>query len=164
MTDTLTPIGELTLGVALPAVSVAFGNEMLNVEAQVSAMLEFAPSPPSFELDLEVAAENTQALTLAVGLGITPPSIDAQILEVEAQLAVLLGQLGELRLLAAMLAASAHLYVYAGSTGALGTKIDAELSGGLPGGAPTDVAFAVLLVATAPAGKAALQSLFKVTP
>lgn len=161
---TVTAIGELKLSAELPQVSLAFGNELLNVQAQVSALLAFTVAPPSFEADLDVAAQNIQALTLAVSLGITPPSISVQLAEVAAQLSILLGQLALLNALAATLEASAHLYTYTGTVGALGTELQAELSGGLPGGSGADAGFAVVFVATAPAAVTALQSLFKTTP
>lgn len=161
---TITVIGELSLGGAMPPVPVALGDELINVEAQVGALLAFQVTPPSIQTDLELNAEIAQNLTLGLGLGITPPSIDQQLAVVAARIELLLAQLGLLRALAGTLAASVHMYVYEGRVDALGSEIETELVGGLPGGGGADNCAAVVFVGTAPAAITALQALFKQDP
>jgi hypothetical protein len=154
-------LGEAALATQIPQVTIAVGPLIANVEAEVAALLNFSVTLPSIELDLDVNAQIAAGLNLNLALGVTPPGIDLQL---ELTLALLLELQLQLQLLLELknaMLASVHLYEYTGQVGSFGTELQAELSGGLPGGGSTDEAFAVVLVATAAPAIAALKSLFK---
>lgn len=161
---TVTVLGESALSVELPQVTAAFGTVMANVQAEVDALAAFSVTPPSIEADLVVEAQVAAGLELNLTLGVTPPSLDAQLAIVLAALAELQIQLGLLNALAGTLTASVHLYRYDGQVDDLGNELQTELSGGLPGGSGSDVCFALLFAATAPAAITAMQALFKSNP
>ena len=157
---TISVLGELSLFAVLPLVTAAMAPAIANVEAEVAALANFSVTPPSLELDLAVSAQVTAGLALNLSLGVSPPTLDAQLAVVLAALATLKIELDLLNGLKSTLGASAHLYEYEGTVGDFGGELDAELASGLPGGTALDVAFGVVLVATAPAAISALKSLF----
>lgn len=55
-----------------------------------------------------------------------------------------------------------HLFHYAGNVDALAADVDSQLAGGLPGGAPSDLAQAFVVIATAGGAITALRQVFKV--
>lgn len=60
--------------------------------------------------------------------------------------------------------AGLHAYSYAGPVNGLGGEFATALAGGLPSGAPTDSANALMLVTTTPATWVGLGQILKVTP
>ena len=158
---TVTALGEITIAVALPGVSAGLATAMADIQAKVAAMAAFAPVPPSITTSLQITAEMTANLTLAASIGIEPPSLDVQVALMLEALAVFQAQLAILNELYGWLTASVHLYRYDGPVSALGTELQAELSGGLPGGSGADTAFALLFAATASPAILAMQAIFK---
>jgi len=162
---TVTHIGSLTLGETIPGPVAAISATVPDLQAQVSALVAFKPAAINFAADLELAESIVASLKAGISAGITPPSIDAQIGIVASQLAALRLKLESVLSLTNLFgAAGVHAYAYAGAVNAFGGELGAELTGGLPGGAPTDNANALVLVTTTPATWDALSQVFKVTP
>lgn len=158
---TVTVIGEVSIGAAVPGVQAALATSLADIEARLAACAAFQPTEPDLQASLQLATDMVANLTFAISVGITPPGIDAQIAIIAALVAALELQLQILFDLKGLFAAAVHMYRYDGPTGSFGTDMQAELSGGLPGGSGSDTAFALTLIATAPASITALQSVFK---
>jgi hypothetical protein len=161
---TVTAIGEIAIGDAVPGVQGALAEATADIQGKVAALATFAPVPPELNASLELVAEMSENLGLAVSLGITPPSLDVQLAIVTALVLELKAKLQIILDLSNLLGASVHLYRYDGATGSFGTEMQTELSGGLPGGSGSDTAFALTFIATESAAIVALQSIFKISP
>ncbi len=161
---TVTAIGEIQLGVAIPGVQAALAVSLADLEAKIAALIQFKPIPVNLQLSINLCLDQLKGLQLALSLGLPVPSLDAQIAIILAQLAALRASLQILLDLKNTFEVSAHLYRYDGAVNAFGTEMQAELSGGLPGGSGSDTAFALTFIATAPASIAALQAIFKTSP
>lgn len=161
---TVEVLGELEIGSAMPSVQGAIVTAMADLDARVTALAQFRPVPPSLSASVTLCLDMLQNLQLAVSVGITPPSLDAQVAIVLALVATLKLQLDILLDLLNAMKAGVHVYVYTGATSSFGTEMQAELSGGLPGGSGADVALALTFIATASASKLAMQAVFKTTP
>lgn len=163
---TVTALGERTLGSAIPGVTSAMALALADIQAKVEAVASFAPSitPPSLTADLVIAGEIVANVTAAISVGLTPPSIDLQVSIMLDALAAFQLQLQILLELQNLLLASVHLYKYEGPTSDFGTEMQAELSGGLPGGSGTDTAYALTFIATIGSAITAMQALFATDP
>lgn len=165
--SSLSYVGSLTLGAAVPSVSGVLASMFADLEARVAALEGFKPQivPPDFNLAL--AEQIVGGVKLGAAAGITPPSIDfqiglikAELLEVKLQLAALL------KIQTAFGQPGVHAYAYvAGRADQLGPELGAELSGGFPGGAGGgDRSFALVLGTNSGVAWDAMASVFKVTP
>lgn len=153
-------IGEVSLGTAIPGVNAALATAMADIQAKVTALAQFQPVPPELNASIALCGEMIANLSLAVSIGITPPSLEIDVVLL-AQLTALKVQLQILLDLAETLRAAVHVYRYDGAVNAFGTEMQAQLSAGLPGGSGSDVAMGLTLVATAGADVAAMRSLFQ---
>lgn len=132
---TVTHQGSLTIGGALPGVSAAFESAMPDIQARLDALAGFSASTGSFSANLQLAQDIVANIQAAMALGISAPSIDAQLAEAEAAIAVEEGKLAAAaELLATLEASGLHLYTYSGTASAFGGDFNAEIGGGLPGG------------------------------
>jgi hypothetical protein len=162
----LTPLGIVSVGAALPgmvtleslaataqALAAAELTGKLSGAVSVSAALVLPPPP-----QLKAVGAFQVAAQLALNPQISSPSLqvagNAQLIaELQLKLSGLV--LPDFGLGAAGVAA----YKYQGTIDELGAKVTANTSDGLPGGSGSDVGYAVLLVATAPAAVEALKNL-----
>jgi hypothetical protein len=175
----VTYCGELTISQATPgaATGVAAGVTGINaalpdIAARLAALQAFAPAPVSFTAQLALAQATLTGIQAGIAAGLTPPDISAQIAAVAALIAELLAAVTSINaqltvltdLQSLMAAAGVHVYAFAGQVNAAGGEIATELSGGLPGGGPTDAASALLLITTTGATWTAMQSFFKTSP
>lgn len=176
---TLVALGGLSVGGAAPGADIAVTAGIAGINAgltnlldQLAALTAYTPLPIDFTAQLSVAQDIVTGLGLAISLGLTPPSLDAQLALITAQLAALQlvvdginAQLSILLGLQAPLAAAGLFgYAYDGAVNALGGELGSALSGGLGGGAPTDHANAVVYITSVPAAWDAMGEVFKVTP
>jgi len=176
---TVVHVGSLSIGDAVPAAATvsAAGVSGINgalpdLTARLLALASFSPAPVNFALQLALAQSTVASIQSAIALGLPAPSIAAQIAEVAAQVAALEAVLASVEanlatvvdVQAQLSVAGLHSYVYTGDVGDLGAEFTTELAGGLPGGAPTAAASAVLLITTSPAAWAAMEQVFRVTP
>ena len=162
MADTLTHLGTMTIGATIPGVmaSVAIGEADLN--ARIDAIVNWSPGAINFP-DLIALAERMLAdLNSALRLGITPPSIDAQIATMAALLAGLKAQLAIIANFYGLCAAAGvDAFVYDGSAAGLGSSLATAVSGGLPsGGGPASHANAVVLATSVSATAGAMAQIF----
>jgi hypothetical protein len=176
---TVAYVGSLSIGDAVPgAATVAAAGvagisaALPDITARLEALAAFAPLPVDFTAQLVLAQQMLASVQLGISLGIPVPSIAAQIAaivalvaELSAALAAINAQLEIIVDFQALLgAAGIHAYAYAGDTDQLGPELTAELAAGVPGGAASDPANALVLVTTLSATWTAMGSVFKVTP
>lgn len=175
---TVSYLGSLTVGGALPGVSAGVTAGVAGIDAalpdlvsRLAALQSFAPSPVSFTAQLGTAKLLVGSLEKAIALGLPAPSIAAQIAAVTALVTDLLAsvnavnaQLSILHTLQTRLAAAGvHALAFGGAAGALGAELETAV-GALPGVAPGDDAHALVLFTTTPATWAALAALAGVSP
>jgi hypothetical protein len=164
MTDVLTPLGSVSIADMIPAPVIAINLALPDLQARLDAMLAFTPPAIDFAANLSLLAEIKASIEGAIALGITPPSI-------AAQLAIMAGLIRDLTLqLNAILAitglfANAGIYAYAydGAVNGLGPALTAELGAGLPGGLPSDHCNALVMVTSVAATWTGMSVVFKVT-
>lgn len=176
---TLVSLGGLSVGGAAPGADIAVTAGIAGINAglanlldQLAALTAYAPQPIDFTAQLAVAQDIVSGLGAAITLGITPPSLDAQLALIASQIAALQlvvdginAQLSILTDLQAPLAAAGLFgYAYDGAVNGLGSELGSALSSGIGGGAPTDHANAVVYITSVPAAWAAMGEIFKVTP
>lgn len=167
-------LGTLNLGEAAPtalaaqgALDATIGVALPDIQAKLAGLLSVNVLPPTLAASLNTALQLVANIQAAIVVGVPP--VDFQL----AALADLIGSLqGQLAALQSQVAFSAalgvtlgaagiHMYGYTGEAGSLGNEFQGQLSGGFPGGQPTDDTYAVMLAATTPAARAALQGFFK---
>jgi hypothetical protein len=162
----LTPLGVVSVGAAIPGMAelmqlLSAAQNAARLEllgklkglASVSAALSVPPLP-----GVTAAAAAKLAVQLALNPSVAAPSLQVS---ANASVAAEIGaKLGGLALPAFDLGAfGVAAYKYEGTIDSLGSSLGAATSGGLTGGAGSDVGYAVVLVATAPAAVAALKAL-----
>lgn len=181
----LTPLGGLTLGDALPAVSSAASNAqpaigvaIADMRARLLGVTDVFPDWPASH-DERVALVQALVQTVRDGMaGSVSQSIVAQVAIVATLILDL--QVAQSRVdsatdastqLSALLAslfsiagASVHAYAYTGQLQDLGAGLTAELAGGVTDGAPTYAAHAVVLVTANADAWTATQAVFKTVP
>lgn len=166
MSGTLSPLGVVSVGAAMPGMSelmglleAAQGLARLELKGKltgltsVSAALAVPPLP-----GVVAAAAGKLAVQLALNPSIAAPSLQLSAnAKIAGEISAKLGGLAvpDFGLGAAGVAA----YRYNGDVGDLGGRVSAATGNGLPGGSAGDQCFAVLLVTTAPAAAAALARL-----
>jgi hypothetical protein len=162
--DQLSYVGSLTLGGAFPSALTALG-ELDAVIAITLPSLE-ASVGASVAVTLPDLAATAQAVAaIGAALEVTPPGVAFQIsAELSAQLgSVLAAAAFAVELTALLGTAGLHMYSYTGRADGLGPLVSAELSAGAPGGLPSDLMGAVVLLATAPDVQVALGTFCGVT-
>jgi hypothetical protein len=178
---TLDYVGSLSIGGAIPgaATAAAAGAAGINlalpdIQARLAALVAFTPQQgSSFAAQLALAQQIVAGVQAAIALGLSPPSLSAQIaivaglvaaleqavLAVHAQLDIVLD------FQALLAAAGIHVYAFAGQADELGPALTGELAAGFPGGTGGNQATnALVLATTVPATWAAMSAVFKVTP
>ncbi len=166
MSDTLTPLGVVSVGQALPgmltledlaAAAQGLARAQLSGKLAGAASVKVAltvPPPPG----IKVAA----SLQVAAQVAVTP-QFALPGLQIEGNLSLIAALQAQLEGLAlpdfGLGAFGVGAYKYEGAIGQLAPKLGAATNDGLPGGSASDAGYAVVLVATAPAAVAALKQL-----
>lgn len=154
-------IGSMTVGAAVPGAMAKIGLLVPDLQAQVDALVAFSPGEISLAANLALAEQIVLDLKAAIQLGVTPPSISAQLAIVAAQLGVLRARLELITGFTGLMAtAGLHAYSYTGQANQLGPQLSTELTAGLPGGQPTDQVAAVIFAANAGVTVSAMGAVF----
>lgn len=162
---TVTYVGELSIGAAVPGAVTALNLALPDLQARLASLVAFLPVNVDFAAQLVLAQQIVTSIQASITLGITPPSIAFQIAAVAALIAELEASVSAIADFTDLLAAAGlHVYAYAGDTDQLGTEMDTELAGGVPGGGPTDAANALILITTVGATWTAMGGVFQVSP
>lgn len=176
---TIVHVGELTIGAAVPGATIAcdagkagINGALPDITARLTALADFNPQAFDFVAQLAQAEATVASINLAILTALPAPSFDAQLATITALVAELSvtvtainGQLSLVLAVQSLLAAAGvSAYAYSGAVNGLGGDVAAELSGGLPGGAPTDPCNALVLVTASPVTWDAMAQVFKVTP
>jgi hypothetical protein len=171
-------LGSLTIGGAAPgglalaaAGQAGIGLALPDIQARLTALASFAPTPPSLQGDIALAQSIIASLQAAIAVGVQPPSMDAQVAIVAALVAQLSASMlainAQLTIIAnfasVLSSAGIHAYAFSGQADQLGPELTVELSGGPPGGAPTDATNGLVFVTTLGATWAAMGQFFKTT-
>ncbi len=160
MTDTLTPLGEMSFSAALAGPAAALAISLPKLQAELDALLAFTPTPPSISADIALAAD----ILSKVSITVTPPDLSAQIAVVAGIIADLVPKINlVLGVVNMMATAGVHLYAYQGSTAGFGSTLSSALATGLPGGTGADACAGVALVATATAAVGVMPQLIKMS-
>jgi hypothetical protein len=169
---TITALGTLDVGVAVPGALTAVGagiaginGALPDIQARIDALLAFTPSPVTFAAQLALAAQITASINDAISLGLPVPSISDQIAQVAAVIAALEAQVAAVNaqltiltgLLAPLAVAGIDAYAFDGARNALGGELGTALGGS------TAHANALVLVTTDPSAWAALGVIVKVS-
>ena len=134
----------------------------------LKAQLSLSISPPSLAGSLEVALKAVLNLQIAISGPSTAldfSAIAALMAEVQAALGALTASLALAVSLNTTLGhAGLHLITLEGEVGGWGNDLQSVVAGGLPGGAPTDQGFALVLAAGADPGTIAILKLLAGIP
>jgi hypothetical protein len=176
----ITPIGELSIGDAMPgavAVGVAgaagIGLALPDLQSRIAALLAFAPVEVDFAAQLTLAQQTVASIQATIAAGITPPSIAEQLAQVAALIADLLASLSSIAaqltiitdFQALLVNEGLHAYAFSGSVSSFGDELDAEIGAGLPGGAGASEAVdGLVLVTNVGATWSALAQIMQVSP
>lgn len=163
---TATYVGGMSLGDAMPGVMAPILQAMGDVQAKITACASFSVgiTPPSLTANIAAAASILANCTLALSAGIEPPSIDLQFQIIADAVIVLQLQLQIILDFLNLLGAGVHVYAVSAQTDAVGGELTSALVAGVPGGAPSDLANALVLITTIPADWAKIAQVFKTTP
>lgn len=174
---TVSYLGSLSIGGVLPgAVGVAVAGQaginaaLPDLQGQLDGLLSFSPTPIDLTAQIATAQAIIAGIQASITLGVAPPSLEVQLAGIQALVATLQATLGTMNAQLAVItsfqsalsAAGVHLYRYTGQTADLGPELTTELSGGAPGGSPTDEANALVVLTTDSATWAALSEIFEV--
>jgi hypothetical protein len=148
----------------MPGAVLAIETGLPDLQARATAIASAMVTPPtiSFAANIQVALDAIASMQEAVALGISPPSLSAQVAIMAAALAELQVSLNVLLGLSnALGVAGVHLYQYSGPVNLLGAEVYVALAGGFPDGAPSDHADALLVATSIPAAWAAIATMMK---
>lgn len=145
----LTYLGDLSVGAAIPGVEAALSVALTDLQARIDALLAFTPAEVDFGVQLALAQSLVASIQANSTAGITPPSISVQI----ELIANLLGALEvQLRVILAlqnlMLTGGIDAYAYSGTAAAMGGEITTALAAGLPSGGTGATSINALILAT----------------
>jgi hypothetical protein len=157
---TVSVIGEIELGAAIPGAVAALALAIPDLEAKIAALVAFKPPSISFEADLEMALAMVANLKTMIRLGIKPPSIEAQIQIMLSLLAALQANLAAIAAFKAVLSAKAFVYGFEGPTSAFGTELQNEIGSGFPGFPASEQTHALVLGTTTQAAYSAMAKVF----
>jgi hypothetical protein len=151
---------EISIGTSIPGAIAALNLAVPQLQAQIDALLAFKPGAINFAADLQVAGQILTNINAGIAIGITPPSIQAQISMVLALLAPLQANLAAIAAFQALLGASVFAYGYDGATNQFGNEMNTELTHGFPGHSPTERTHALVLGTTTDAAYTAMAGVF----
>lgn len=169
----ITPLGTLTLAVALPGADAAatagiagINGALPDIQSRIAALSAFAPTPISYPIDKAAAVSIQGSIQLAIDSGIPAPSLSAQIAIVQALVtalnAIVTAVNANLTIVtnfAALLAAGGvAAYAFDGAQNVLGSELAAALGGS------TAHANAIVLVTQNGATWTSMQGVFKTAP
>lgn len=172
-------VGELSVGAAVPGAAAScdagiagIAGALPDIEARLEALASFSPAPFDFASQLALAEATLASVQLAIETALPAPSIDTQIANVlalaaqlHAQVAAINAQLSIVVGVKNLLATGGVFAFHLANTAAgIGADLTSALTGGVPGGAPTDACNALVLVAASGATWDAMSAMFKVTP
>lgn len=177
MSGTLTPLGSLSIGVAMPCLAQMSGGITATLDArlpalsgQVKGMLSLAASPPSISAGANAAAAAQAQLQAQVDAG--QPGVSFSLGLITGAAAKLNAQLGGIaaqgslaaELTAALASAGVQVYAYGGDERQLGAAVISATSAGFPGGGgPSAACNALVLVVQQPETWAAFGTIFGVS-
>lgn len=165
-------LGSLSLDAIVPGASAAaaagvagIGGALPDLVARLEALANFQPTPVDFAAQLSIAQSTLASVQAAISIGLSPPSIDAQVAAVLELLATLTAQLATVHARLAIVtsfqaqlsAAGIAAYLYEGAVGSLAGELGAAVGGG------SAECHALALVTTDPAAWSAMSAVFKVT-
>lgn len=158
----LTPLGSMTVGDAVPGVQIAVGASLPNLQAQlaglIAAQFDITAHPPTIAGNLAIAQAIVASLQAQIALGVEVPTASLQLAAIATAIAAIQGQLTALLALEAALGqAGVFGYIYSGPTNGLGGDLTAELAAGFPGGGPTDASNAIILATSVAPAWVALE-------
>lgn len=163
---TTTYIGEETIGACIPVPVGLVLKAQADLQAQIPP-LEISVGLPTVSIaaQIEGLQLTISQLQLCLELGITPPSISAQLGLLEAKLIALRAELAVfLQLSQFFAAAGVFAYAIDAATNAAGAELTAALASGFPGHAPTAHANLLVLGTVDAATWTAMAQVFKTTP
>lgn len=151
-------LGSLSTAQLVPTAAASLSAAVLELRAQVTALLEASAtvSPGGLAATIALGGTIIAALEAAVTAGVTPPSISFQasgIFELQVKLEALLA------LQNLMAAGGIHALAYRGRADDFASELAGAVAG-LPGVQPSDGADAIALIATTPAAIEALRAVF----
>jgi hypothetical protein len=167
---TVTALGTLTVGAAVPGMSTAITAGVAGINAvlpdlvsRLAMLAALPPIVPGFDAQLALATDMAASATSAMHLGLPLPDIAAALAAalaaLEALVSLVQGQLATIVALQGPLAsAGVGAYVFDGARDQLGYELGAAIGPG------ANHANALLLVTLDPAAWAALSAIVKVTP
>lgn len=171
---TVSHLGSVTLGAAVPAalaaqgsIDLAVGVSLPEIQAKLAGLLAANLVPPTLAASLTTALQVVAGIQAAITLGLPPIDFQAAaiaevIVLLQDQLALLQAQASFSIALGTTLGASGiHLCKYEGEVGQFGTQLQQECSDGFPGGSASDETLALILAGTTPEAIAALIAMFK---
>jgi hypothetical protein len=169
----ITPLGSLSLAVALPGVQaglvagqLGIGLALPDIQARLAAYASFTPVVQDYAAMLAQAQAMVTKLLEMIALGLTPPSLSVQIaivadiiavlnlnvLSINAKLTIILD------LLSSLTAVGVSGYVYSGPQNAMGSELATAL------GVSAVPCNAIVLVTQNGTTWTAMQTVFKTTP
>lgn len=151
----------MTVGAAIPGAMAAIDLAIPSLQSQIDALLRYSPGALSYAAMLAAAEQMVLDLKAAIAAGLQPPSIDAQIAAVLAQLATLQARLQLITNFTGLMAtAGMHAWSYTGQANQFGPGFATATQNGLPGGQATDQVVAVIFAANAGATASAMAGVF----
>lgn len=149
MSGTLTYLGGVSVGAAIPGVEAALAVSLTDLQARIDALLAFTPLEVDFAAQLALAESIVAGIQANITAGIAPPSISAQIALIAGLLSALEAQLEIiLQLKNLMLTGGIDAYAYDGDAASLGGELTAALATGLPSGGTGATHINALILAT----------------
>lgn len=162
MSGTVTDLGDVSLGQALPTTLSAMGavTAQLNADLVAAGSLKVALDlglPSLAEATAIGAAANAQAIAM-----VTEPWFGLQVDANPGLIALIQAQLAALgSIIAALGQNGIELALYNGTASSFGPSVDASFGGGVGGGLPGDHIDALMLIAKTPEAYAAIQLVMK---
>lgn len=158
----ITPLGTFKLSVLLPGVVAALALAVPDLQARVDALLAFSPGEIDLTASLSLAESIIADLTAALTLGITPPSIAAQIAIIAGILEGLQANLSAILAFQNLLVSGGvFAYAYDGNINNAGSELGAQLAVDYPGAAGNAHCNALILGTQIGATWTAMGGVFK---
>jgi hypothetical protein len=163
MTDILIPLGGMSIGASIPGPAGALALVVPSLQVQLAGYASFTPvvNPPDFTADAAVGVNISADIALSAGMGLTPPSVSAQVNIMLSVIAALQAQINAILGVTNLFTTAGMFgYAYDGQWSGFAPS----LPGSLPGGNPGDHCNAILLVTSVGACWSAMSTVFKVSP
>lgn len=159
-------LGSATVGDWMPASVWMQVQLLVDLQSRRAAQLALVASlqlvPPTIAANLVFAEQLVATITAQIALGIQLPTLQLQLdaaFAVISALDIAIALLVQFQV--AFGSAGVHGYTYSGPANQFGGELASTLSGGFPGGQPSDQANALVLATTVPAAWAALGVLLR---